>query len=110
MQTETKVHPPDEQHILLTSLGRNAIETEYKWQGDRKITASLTPLALVQFLKAAERPNRVVTLVTEAAEQDTWPIFQEGILEVLGVTPERVEISIGSPDDEIREILADVAE
>ena len=73
MQTETKVHPPDEQHILLTSLGRNAIETEYKWQGDRKITASLTPLALVQFLKAEKRPNRVVTLVTEAAEQDNNP-------------------------------------
>ncbi len=110
MQTETKVHhPPDEQHILLTSLGRNAIETEYKWQGDRKITASLTPLALVQFLQAEERPNRVVTLVTEKAQRDTWPIFQEGILEVLGVTPEMVEISIGSTDDEIRQILAAVA-
>lgn len=109
MQTETKVHPPGEQHILLTSLGRNAIETEYKWQGDRKITASLTPLAVVQFLKAEERPNRIVTLVTEKAQRDTWPIFQEGILEVLGVTPERVEIPIGSTDDEIREILEDVA-
>ena len=76
MQTETKTHPPNEQHILLTSLGRHAIETEYKWQGDRKITASLTPLALVQFLKAEKRPNRVVTLVTEAAEQDNTPFVQ----------------------------------
>lgn len=109
MQTETKVHPLDEQHILLTSLGRNAIETEYKWQGDRKITASLTPLALVQFLKAAERPNRVVTLVTEEAEQDTWPIFQAEIHKILGVASERVEIPIGSTDDEIRQILAAVA-
>lgn len=109
MQTKTKVHhPPDEQHILLTSLGKNAFETEYEWQGDR-ITASLTPLALVQFLEAEERPNRVVTLVTEGAEEATWPIFQKEIDKILGVTPERVEIPIGSNDDEIRQILAAVA-
>lgn len=109
MQTKTKVHhTPDEQHILLTSLGKNAYKTEYEWQGDR-ITASLTPLALVQFLEEAERPNRVVTLVTEEAEQTTWPIFQEDIHKILGVTPERVEIPIGSNDDEIRQILAAVA-
>lgn len=109
MQTKTKVHhTPDEQHILLTSLGKNAYKTEYEWQGDR-ITASLTPLALVQFLEEAERPNRVVTLVTEEAEQTTWPTFQEEIHKILGVTPERVEIPIGSTDDEIRQILAAVA-
>lgn len=109
MQTETGFHhTPGEQHILLTSLGTRAFKTAYEWQGEQ-INASLTPLALVQFLKAGERPNRVVTLVTEDAEQTTGPIFQAEIHKILGFTPEMVEIPIGRTEDEIRQILAFVA-
>ena len=100
-------------HILLTSLGKNAIPTTYEW-GKETATADLAPLALVQLLPKLSRPlpNRVVAVVTEEAESGTWPTFQKGICEISGFNPVKVhpvKIPNGINTDEIGEILESVA-
>ena len=101
--TSSKLKRP---HILLTSLGMQAIDTTYEWNGENA-TASLTPLALVQLLD--KLPNRVVTVLTKEAKKKTWPIFEAGICKTLGFAPEEVAVPDGKSSDEIREILESVA-
>ncbi len=96
------------EHILLTSLGVQARETRYQWEG-QEATALLTPLALVQLLDPSQRPNRVVAVITQEAKDKTWQTFREGICQALGFEPQLVLIPSGSSRDEIRQILAKVA-
>ena len=98
----------NKEHILLTSLGLRAIETEYEWNG-KKVTAGLTPLALVQLLDKTQLPNHVVALVTQGAKRETWQPFRAGICKTLKFSPEIVEIPDGNNRDEIRQILESVA-
>lgn len=98
----------DKQHILLTSLGMHAIETEYQWNGNTA-KAGLTPLALVQLLDKSELPDRVIAVVTQGAKDKTWETFRAGICETLELSPELVEIPDGRSTDEIRQILESVA-
>lgn len=98
----------NKEHILLTSLGMRAIETEYEWNG-KKATADLTPLALVQLLDKTQLPNHVVTVVTVGAKRETWQPFRAGICQTLKFSPEIVEIPDGNSSDEIRQILESVA-
>ena len=65
-------------HILLTSLGKNAIDTTYELHG-KEATAQLAPLALLDLFKMLElpMPDRVVAVVTEGAQNTTLPILQE---------------------------------
>ena len=98
----------DKQHILLTSLGTLAIETEYQWNG-KIVKADLTPLALVQLLDASQLPDHVVVVVTQSAKRETWQLFRAGICRTLKLSPELVEIPDGSSTNEIREILESVA-
>ena len=98
----------NKEHILLTSLGLRAIETEYEWNG-KKATAGLTPLALVQLLDKAQLPNHVVAVVTDGAKRETWQPFRAGICQTLKFSPEIVEIPDGNSSDEIRQILESVA-
>ena len=97
------------EHILLTSLGMNAIPTEYQWDG-KTATAPLTPLALVQLLDPAEQPNRVVAMVTDGARDKTWPVFEAEICNRLKIKPEAIDIPDGKNATEIREILEKVAQ
>ena len=107
---ETTTHnSSDVPHILLTSLGMRAIETEYEWNG-KTAKAGLTPLALVQLLEAEQLPNRIVTVVTQGAKLETWQPFRAGICQKLKFSPEIVEIPDGNNSDEIRQILESVAE
>lgn len=105
MQTTTRKSPD---HILLTSLGTLAKETEYEW-GCKKITAELTPLALVKLLDSEQLPNRVVAIITQGAKNKTWEIFQKGIRDTLKFAPESVDIPDGRNSDEISEILESIA-
>ena len=98
----------DKEHILLTSLGMRAIETEYEWNG-KKATAGLTPLALVQLLDKAQLPSHVVAVVTEGAKRETWQPFRAGICQTLKFSPEIVDIPDGNNSAEIRQILESVA-
>ncbi len=98
----------NKEHVLLTSLGMRAIETEYEWNG-KKATAGLTPLALVQLLDKTQLPNHVVTVVTVGAKRETWQPFRAGICQTLKFSPEIVEIPDGNSSDEIRQILESVA-
>ena len=98
----------NKEHILLTSLGMRAIETEYEWNG-KKATAGLTPLALVQLLDKTQLPNHVVTVVTVGAKRETWQPFRAGICQTLKFSPEIVEIPDGNSSGEIRQILESVA-
>ena len=97
------------EHILLTSLGVQARETRYQWEG-QEATALLTPLALVKLLDPSQRPNRVVAVITQEAKDQTWETFQEGICQALGFEPQLVLIPSGSSRDEIRQILEKVAQ
>ncbi len=105
---EEKTHK--NKHILLTSLGLRAIPTTYQWNGKPHIEAPLTPLALVQFLDPSEQPNRVVAMVTDGASDETWPVFNVGIKNILKIQPEPIDIPDGKSPDEIREILEKVAQ
>ena len=96
-------------HILLTSLGMNAIPTDYQWNG-KTVNAPLTPLALVQLLDKSQQPSRVVAMVTKKAETATWPDFKTGINNTLGFKPQSVSIPDGRNSDEIRAILETVAQ
>ena len=107
---ETATHQPANEHILLTSLGMQARPTTYQWH-KKTADAKLTPLALVQLLDKSQLPTHVVAVLTEGAKARTWPIFKQGIKQVLpNVVPEVVDIPDGSSSDEIREILETVAE
>ena len=96
------------EHILLTSLGMRAIETEYQWKG-KTVKADLTPLALVRLLEKPELPNHVIAVVTQGAKRETWQLFRAGICDTLGFAPEAVDIPDGNNSDEIRDILESVA-
>ena len=109
METAT-YEPTAKPHILLTSLGMNAIKTTYE-MGGNTATASLTPLALVQILDPSQRPNRVVAAITKGAEEsETWEIFQKEIKSTLGICPDLVSIPDGSNPAEIGRILEAVAQ
>ena len=96
------------EHILLTSLGMRAIETEYQWKG-KTVKADLTPLALVRLLEKSELPNHVIAVVTQGAKRETWQLFRAGICDTLGFAPEAVDIPDGNSSDEIRQILESIA-
>ena len=107
METTTQ-QPSDGPHIMLTSLGMRAIETEYEWNS-KKAKAFLTPLALVELLEPEQLPNRVIAVISQGAKEATWETFQAGICKTLGLVPESVEIPDGNDIDEIRRILESVA-
>ena len=96
------------EHILLTSLGTRNTEFIYQWDG-KTATAELTPLALMQLLDPAERPKRVIAMVSDGASTTTWPVFEKGICGTLGFKPESVSIPDGRNSDEIRQIIESVA-
>ena len=109
MRMEKSTHKSsDKQHILLTSLGTRAIDTEYLWNGQTK-RANLTPLALVQLLDASQLPDHVVAVITQDAKRETWQLFRAGICKTLKLSPELVEIPDGNSTSEIRQILESVA-
>ena len=103
--------PTDQPHILLTSLGTRLFDapTDYELDG-KSASAFLTPLALVQLLDPSQRPNRVVAMVTPEAQSTTWPVFEKGIKDALGFSPEDVKIPDGRNSTEIREIIEKVAQ
>ena len=104
----TTYQPSDAPHILLTSLGMQAIKTTYKWK-EKTAEAELAPLALVQLLEESQLPNRVVAVATQGAKRETWQLFRSGICKTLKFSPELVEIPDGNSTDEIRQILESVA-
>ena len=77
MIIETITHQPsDAPHILLTSLGMQAIKTTYKWK-EKTVEAELAPLALVQLLKKSQLPNHVVAVVTQGAKRKNMADFPD---------------------------------
>ena len=102
----------DKQHILLTSLGARIYEnTTYTWQ-EEQATADLAPLALVELFDKLNlrTPNRFVAVVTEGAENTTWPIFRDWVRDKHESEPESIPIPDGRNSEEIREILESVAD
>ena len=71
-------------HVLLTSLGTTTRLTEYQLHG-QTATGLLTPLALVKLLD--HKPERVITVVTAKAKQETWAVFQNEMCQTLGFLP-----------------------
>lgn len=94
--------------ILLTALGKIAKESTYSLN-DRTANAKLAPLALLQLLDASDRPNLVLTMVTQEAKKETWNDFEKEVDQILKVKPTEIPIPDGCNTNEIRTILETVA-
>lgn len=81
---------------LVTVLGIDPKPARYTLD-ERSVEAMLAPLALVQLLTYARRPERILALCTAKAKQQSWPILQVG-LEGSGIAATVVEIPVEPTD------------
>jgi CRISPR-associated DxTHG motif protein len=56
-----------------------------------------------------DRPDRVLAMVTEKANDTTWPVFQQGVREAVGLEPESIPIPDGRNAQEVRQIVEALA-
>ena len=89
-------------------VGREQRSTVYELNGST-VEEPLAPLALLQLLPQAERPNRVLALCTEGARQATWETFANGVHQTLHIEAERLDIPDGKTAAEIRQIVETAA-
>lgn len=94
-------------HILLTVLGIHAKQSLYSL-GDQTVKAPLAPLALIQLLPEAERPDTVVALCTPEALQDSWPILEQDLPSGCSARP--VEVPSGHSQQDIQLFLQKATE
>src|SRR5680860_15936 len=66
---------PTRQRILLTTLGIKPKSTKYSIDGSRTAEGKHAPLALWKLLSPAEKPDKVMALVTPQAKETSWPDF-----------------------------------
>ncbi len=97
----------DPAHYLLTVLGLKPQTSRYRL-GDREQEALLAPVALLDLLPEADRPDSVLALCTKDAEEETWPELKR-LLE--GKAPcDVVPIPAGDRQEHVDEFLKTVAE
>ena len=106
------VSPPERdrhtrQHILLTVLGTNPSGAEYTLHGTAR-EASLAPLALLELLPPADRPDRVLAICTPEAKELTWPILVDALAGRCQV--DAVDVSTGGTQEEVNRYLSAVAD
>ncbi len=94
-------------HSLLTVLGIKPRESCYRL-GEREVTSLLAPVALLELLPEADRPDTVLALCTPDAKEGTWPEL-ERLLN--GRAPAQfVEVPTGDQQEHVDEFLKRVAE
>ena len=101
----TPVNQPD--HWMLTVLGRNPQPARYVL-GECENRCDLAPVALLELLPEAERPNRVLAVCTPEAEKETWPKLQRELPDQYQA--ELVRIPNGGELDDISEFLKKVTD
>ena len=75
--------------------------------GDQQAEARLAPLALLDSLPDAEKPDRVVALCTREAKRESWPLLKQAITSRCVVEP--VDVPAGHAQEDIDIFLARVA-
>ena len=86
--------------LLVTALGVNPQAATYTFGAGEhppQVENALAPLALVQLLPEAERPERVLALCTPEAKGDTWPTLRDGLTK-LGIEATLVELGTDASD------------
>ena len=96
-------------HVLLTVLGTNANCALYTLEG-RQFQATLAPVALLELLPQASRPERIFAICTPEAAEATWPT----LVEELGNRSrecelKRIDVPSGSESAHIDDFLQEVA-
>ncbi len=70
---------PAHKHVLLTVLGLAPRPARYVLRGDREVEARLAPVALLDLLPPADRPDRVAALCTPEAAEESWPCLEAAL-------------------------------
>ena len=97
---------PAQDHLLLTVLGTNPREARYIL-AHRETEAKLAPIALLNLLPEAQRPNRVLALCTPEAKQHSWPLLEQGLDGTCRV--ESIEVSAGDTQEDVNFYLGQVS-
>ena len=92
-------------HLMLTVLGTNPQPARYVLDGC-EYRCDLAPVALLELLPEAKRPDRVLAVCTPEAEKETWPKLQQELPDQYQA--ELVEIPSGGKPDDINEFLKKV--
>ena len=96
----------ERRHLLLTVLGVNPRPACYELAG-RQVKASLAPVALLELLPEAEKPDYVLALCTPEAKQSSWPVLQEALHGKCGVAP--VAVPAGDTAADVNTCLASIS-
>ncbi len=99
-QPETK-----REHLLLTVLGRQPRPTRYYLDG-RQAEARLAPLALLELLPSAERPERVLAICTRDAREESLPLVEEALAGRTAV--EQIPVPDGQTREDVSRFLTAV--
>ncbi len=97
-------------HVLLTVLGKRKVRTIYALE-HRRFLATLAPVALIELLPEASRPERLVAICTPEAAVATWPILVEELdHRNKECESERIDVPSGSDQADIDDFLQKVAD
>jgi CRISPR-associated DxTHG motif protein len=83
--------------LLLTVLGIDPKVARYSLGGS-SVEATLAPLALVQLLPPARRPDRIRALCTPEAEQETFPLLRDGCIDLGIANVEAIRVDADAVD------------
>jgi CRISPR-associated Csx2 family protein len=96
-------------HVLLTVLGTNSRPALYALE-ERRSQAVLAPLALLELLPEANRPDRLFAVCTPQAADETWPILVEELKRRNeGCEPKRIDVPSPSNQADVYDFLQRVA-
>mgnify|MGYP001431218643 CR=1 FL=1 len=91
---------------LLTVLGRDPKGARYTL-GGKVAEARLAPLALIELLREAEKPQIVVALCTPEAREESLPLLTDGLRDRCEVKP--VDVPGGDSQEDVKTYLARAA-
>ena len=97
---------PAREHVLLTVLGVRPQTASYVL-GVRHAEARLAPVALLDLLSPADRPDRVVAVCTPEAKRESWPILEAALRGRYPV--ERIDVASGMAQADVDSYLGQVS-
>lgn len=93
---------PRRDHLLLTVLGLDPKPAQYALE-NRRSEAQLAPIALLDLLPEAKRPDRVLALCTPEAKQESLPLLKRELGDRCPV--EAVEVSADDKQEDVNTFL-----
>ena len=97
---------PAREHVLLTVLGVRPQTARYVL-GDRHAEARLAPVALLDLLSPADRPDRVAAVCTPEAKRESWPILEAALRG--GCPVERIDVASGMAQPDVDSYLGQLS-